>query len=153
VPDATNKSPGQGHLTMKIAIIGSRDFNDYTLFKLKCLKLLSQSDISKITIISGGARGTDRMAERYAREMGIPLKVINAEWDILGKKAGMIRNEEVLLLCTHVIAFWDGSSPGTRHVIIKAKILNKKLRVVRIKTGAPASHINPQGSGLFYENK
>lgn len=93
------------------------------------------------------------MAERYAREMGIPLKVIKPEWDILGSKAGMIRNEVVLSLSTHVIAFWDGSSPGTRHMIIKAKKLNKTLRIIRIKDGVPASHINPQGSGLFHENK
>jgi predicted Rossmann fold nucleotide-binding protein DprA/Smf involved in DNA uptake len=55
---------------MKIAVIGSRDFNDYD-FLSESLKFLSSND----TIISGGARGADSLAERYAKENQINFVV------------------------------------------------------------------------------
>ena len=142
---------------MKVAIIGSRDFSDYRLLKQKCNLILSGSE--SFTILSGGARGTDRLAERYAREKDIPILIYKPDWIEHGRKAGMIRNNQILLFCTHVIAFWDGKSPGTKHMIIQSKILGKKLRIVIIEasqnssTGAPQAIINPQGSGELNESK
>ena len=114
---------------MKIAIIGSRSFTDYELFKAKCDTILSNS--KSITIISGGAKGTDRLAERYAAEKNIPIHIYKANWDLHGKSAGMKRNVLMLNDCTHVIAFWDGNSPGTLHMISQARINGKILRVIK----------------------
>jgi len=114
---------------MKIAIIGSRSFTDYELFKVKCDNILSNS--RSITIISGGAKGTDRLAEKYAAEKNIPILIYKANWDLHGKSAGMKRNVLMLNDCTHVIAFWDGNSPGTLHMISQARINGKKLRVIK----------------------
>ena len=114
---------------MKIAIIGSRSLTDYELFKAKCDTILSNSE--SITIISGGARGTDRLAEKYAAEKSIPILVYKANWDLHGKRAGMKRNVLMLNDCTHVIAFWDGNSPGTLHMISQAQINGKGLRVIK----------------------
>jgi len=114
---------------MKIAIIGSRSFTDYELFKAKCNAILSNS--KSITIISGGAKGTDRLAEKYAAEKNIPILIYKANWDLHGKSAGMKRNVLMLNDCTHVIAFWDGNSPGTLHMISQARINAKKLRVIK----------------------
>ena len=134
---------------MIVAIIGSRTFSDYRFFRNKCNQLLALSDQTTMTIISGGARGTDRLAERYAREKAIRIKVYQAEWEILGKTAGFIRNDLMLIDCTHVIAFWDGCSHGTRHMVVKAKLMKKQIRVVIIKNQEPARILNPQGSGFF----
>jgi hypothetical protein len=142
---------------MKVAIIGSRDFSDYRLLRQKCNLILSS--LESFTILSGGARGADRLAERYAREKGLPILIYKADWIEFGKQAGMIRNNQILLFCTHVIAFWDGKSPGTWHMIIQAKILGKKLRIVRTDTeekyvtGAPVAKENPEGIGRGHENK
>jgi len=114
---------------MKIAIIGSRSFTDYELFKVKCDTILSNS--KSITIISGGAKGTDRLAEKYAAEQNIPILIYKANWDLHGKSAGMKRNVLMLNDCTHVIAFWDGNSPGTLHMISQARINGKGLRVIK----------------------
>jgi len=114
---------------MKIAIIGSRSFTDYELFKVKCDAILSNS--KSITIISGGAKGTDRLAEKYAAEKSIPILVYKANWDLHGKSVGMKRNVLMLNACTHVIAFWDGNSPGTLHMISQARINGKGLRVIK----------------------
>ncbi|MBW6491881.1 MAG: DUF2493 domain-containing protein [Lentimicrobium sp.] len=113
---------------MIVAIIGSRSFNNYELLKERCNYFLSSS--YGYTIISGGAAGTDKLAERFASEMKIPITVYRADWQKHGRKAGMLRNAEMLENCTHVIAFWDGKSPGTANMIECAKY--KHLRIVKI---------------------
>ena len=115
---------------MKVAIIGSREFTDYELLKRKCDGILK--NIQCPTIISGGAKGTDQLAERYARENNFPIIIHKPNWYTDGKRAGMKRNISILKECTHVIAFWNGISPGTEHMIRYSKIYKRELRIVVI---------------------
>ena len=53
---------------MKLAIIGSRDFNDYEFL---CDEL--KPYLHKITlVISGGAKGADSLGEKWAKDNNIP---------------------------------------------------------------------------------
>lgn len=114
-------------------IVGSRTFMDYELLKRKCDHLLqNQKDI---LIVSGGAKGADFLAEKYAKEKGYVLKVFRADWDKNGKAAGYIRNEEMhKFIATFekrgVIAFWDGSSKGTAHNFDLAKKYNNQIKII-----------------------
>jgi hypothetical protein len=114
---------------MKIAVIGSRKFNDYLLLK---------SELDKIpnieTIISGGAKGADILAEQYAIENNIELIVFKADWARYGRAAGPIRNKEIINASDYVVAFWDGKSKGTLSSINIAKnILSvSKIKIVKI---------------------
>ena len=76
------------------------------------------------TIISGHARGADQLAEKYANEKNIPLEVYPAEWDVYGKSAGVIRNQEMLDegLPDLVVAFSGGK--GTAHMVKIAQKAN-----------------------------
>jgi len=112
---------------MKVAIVGSRSFQNYELLKERCDYFLCNS--YGVTIISGGAAGADKLAEKYAAERKFPIEVYKADWKTHGRKAGMIRNITMLENCSHVIAFWDGKSPGTASMIEGAKY--KFLRVVK----------------------
>lgn len=116
--------------SIQIAIIGSRTFSDYHTFSKKCTSILS--NLTSFTIISGGARGTDTMAERYASENNIPILIYRADWDNDGKSAGMKRNMAMLNDSTHVIAFWDSKSSGTRHMIYNAQHQHLKIRIILI---------------------
>ena len=40
-----------------------------------------------------------------------------ADWEQYGPRAGYIRNSEMAKVATHLIAFWDGRSKGTKHMI------------------------------------
>jgi hypothetical protein len=113
---------------MKTAIIGSRGFTDYNFFS-KVIDVYRE-DIS--LIISGGARGTDKMAEQYADEHNIPKRILKPDWDWFGKKAGMIRNQDIIKGSEFVIAFWDGTSKGTENAITLAKRFKKQLEIYRI---------------------
>ena len=111
---------------MKLAIVGSRDFTDYGIM-CEYLKKYSPS-----TVISGGARGADTLAERWARENNIPCTVYEADWERLGKAAGKIRNSDIVSAADRLIAFWDYVSPGTHDSIKKANKKGIPVEVVNI---------------------
>jgi len=126
---------------MKLAIIGSRNFNDYNLVIAETLKL------NPTEIISGGAKGADTLAEWFCREY---LKkepiVFLAKWDDLSAEpccikenrygklynclAGFNRNVDIVDACDIVLAFWDGKSKGTKHTIDLATQANKPVVIV-----------------------
>jgi hypothetical protein len=116
---------------MRIIIAGSRDFNDQKTVDEAVDKFINQLPCSKIQIISGGARGADRLGENYARARHYELKIFPARWDRYGKRAGYIRNEEMAENADALIAFWDGKSPGTKHMIDIAR--DKGLNVTVIQ--------------------
>jgi hypothetical protein len=95
---------------MKVGVIGSRTFIDYELLE----KTLDGLEIS--SIVSGGARGADSLAEKYASSRGIELIVFNADWSI-GKRAAAIRNIKIVEGSDLIVAFWDGNSKGTKMTI------------------------------------
>jgi hypothetical protein len=112
---------------MKVIIAGSRNFNDYNLLKSSCDNLLTQ--FNNIEIVSGTARGADKLGERYAREKGYSIKEFPANWN-LGKSAGYIRNDEMAQYADMLIAFWDGTSKGTKHMIDLANKRSIKVEIV-----------------------
>jgi len=113
---------------MKVIIAGGRFFNDYDLLCRKADKILSRQ--SEIEIVSGAARGADKLGERYALERGYPVKRFPADWGTYGKRAGYIRNEEMGEYADALIAFWDGRSRGTKHMIDIAEKQDLLLRVI-----------------------
>ena len=116
---------------LKVAVVGSRGFRDYEFFENRLDFFLSQTD-EQIEIVSGGARGTDKMAEEYARAKGYWLQVFPADWGQHGKKAGYLRNVEMANYATHFIVFWDFGSPGTRHMLRIIGERGKPFRLVRV---------------------
>jgi len=68
-------------------------------------------------VIHGGARGVDLAAGVWAANKGYEVEVHTAEWDELGKKAGFVRNSEMVGLADAAIVIWDGESRGTRHTL------------------------------------
>lgn len=110
---------------MKIAIVGSRNFNNYS-FLADALNLFYIPD----EIISGGAKGADTLADNYAENNGIKFTVFKADWNKYGKSAGFIRNRSIVNAADMIIAFWDGKSRGTKDTIDKAATLKKPTFIV-----------------------
>jgi len=116
---------------MKLAVIGSRGFHDYEFLKLEIKKFLQENNFTLTKIISGGAKGADKMAEYYATEYSIPITIFFPDWDKYGKSAGFMRNEQIINTADAVIAFWDGTSKGTLGSINLSKEKNKILKIVQ----------------------
>ncbi len=123
---------------MKVAIVGSRGL---------------VADISEFIpketteIISGGAIGIDKCAEKYAKQNNIKMTVIKPNYKEYGRRAPLIRNLEIIDKADLVIAFWDTKSNGTRFVIEKCRERQKNIKiftsekkdVIKLKNGTLVS--------------
>ena len=115
---------------MKLIVAGSRDFNDYGLLKTSIQENFQRCEVEEI--VSGIARGADTLGEQFAREYGIPIKQFPANWDLYGKSAGYRRNAEMANYADALIAFWNGESKGTMHMINLAKEKNLKVVIISV---------------------
>lgn len=121
-------------MTIRLCISGSRGFSSMHLVRDFVAALPSY-----VTVVHGGARGVDTVADAAARARGLAVDVFQADWDGLGRRAGPVRNAAMLCTCDRLVAFWDGTSPGTRHAVSAALTL-----------GIPTVVVGPAGevSGL-----
>ena len=99
-----------------VIIAGSRGFNNYLLL-VKELDLILPEFGDEVTIVSGGARGADTLGERYAQERNLPIHRYPADWNAYGRRAGLLRNAQMVEESDGLVAFWDGTSRGTKHTI------------------------------------
>lgn len=81
------------------------------------------------TVIHGGCRGADMMADEAARSLGLSVEVFPADWNKHKRKAGPIRNRQMAEKCSRAIAFWDLESAGTRDAIQQVLLLRKTCDV------------------------
>ena len=88
---------------MKLAIIGSRGFGDYSLLNQATLTYLNGVDVTEV--ISGGAKGADSLGARWAKENSVKLTEFIPDWDKHGKRAGFLRNEDIVKAADFVLAF------------------------------------------------
>lgn len=112
--------------SFRVIIAGSRNFDDYDTLKKVCNFMLSNK--KEVQIISGTAKGADKLGEQYALEKGYSINYFPADWS-KGKSAGYIRNELMAQNADALIAFWDGNSKGTKHMIDLAKKYNLKTKI------------------------
>jgi hypothetical protein len=113
---------------MRVIIAGSRDFNDYELLKSNVYNILKDEtmknnsmNFGSFEIVCGKARGADTLGEKFGKEFGLTIKYFIPDWNGLGKSAGYVRNSDMAKYAKVnngvLIAFWDGESKGTKHMI------------------------------------
>lgn len=124
---------------MKIAVVGSRKYTDQEKFAEELHKILKpfEDDATPITILSGGAKGVDQMAQRYAATHAYdfvlfkPYHLIdpNVEYS---PKYFFTRNKQIADNADLVVAFWDGESSGTRHIVEYCQRNRKSYKKVKL---------------------
>lgn len=124
--------------TFHCLIVGSRNFNDYNLLKIKTITALKKyiKEGYDIEIVSGGAKGADFLASKLAIDYKFRYKEFPADWNKYGKQAGYIRNKEMHEYIANfpnrgVLAFWNGESKGTQHSFELAADYNNQIRIIR----------------------
>ncbi len=132
--------------SLTIVITGSRSLSTQPGFLgyLHADLSLLKSTYDEVRLIHGTAMGVDRTAGRVADSMDMPVKGMPADWDTFGKRAGYVRNEEMLDFALKyqsessedmdvlVLAYWDMESPGTAHCIESARKRDMKVCIRRI---------------------
>lgn len=114
---------------MKTIIAGSRNITNYEALQ----HAVTKSQFTITEVVSGGARGADKLGEDYAHNNSLQLTTMPADWNAHGKRAGYLRNEEMANYAEALIALWDGHSSGTKHMINLAKRKGLKVFVLLVQ--------------------
>jgi hypothetical protein len=117
---------------MRLAVVGTRTFERVDLVEAHLDRW--RSEHSPLIIVSGGAPGADRLAAAYALRHHLELIQFRADWAQHGRRAGAIRNRQIVDAAEALVAFWDGQSPGTKITLDMA-----------IRRGIPATVVTPDG--------
>lgn len=114
---------------MRTVIAGTRAICDYEVLK----QAISESGINITKVLSGDARGVDKLGIQWAREHNIPVQRFKPVWyDNEGnfkRWAGFDRNTDMAKACEALIAVWDCRSKGTKHMIDAATRMGRMVFV------------------------
>jgi hypothetical protein len=113
-----------GTMGERVAIVGSRDFG-----KAGPIRAYVDALPAGTIVVSGGARGADRIAAEAAARRGLGLVILGAAWGTCGRSAGVRRNTDLVASADRVVAFWSGRSLGTLDTIKKVLEAGKPLEV------------------------
>lgn len=117
---------------MRVIVCGSRRWHDRRAIERRLYDLAIAANGEEITIVHGGAQGADRIAEQEAQKAGLLIEKHPAQWGSLGKRAGLIRNAHMASLGADLcIAFWDGRSTGTAHMMEEARKREIPVEVIQ----------------------
>lgn len=118
---------------MKAIIAGSRNFDDYNLLEQTVRNWFREHNLHRtdVEIVSGTAKGADRLGEQFANKFGLKLTKFPADWNQYGKSAGYRRNLEMAKYADMVFIFWDGQSRGTKMMIDLAKQYNLEIIITK----------------------
>jgi hypothetical protein len=114
-------------VTVRLLVCGGRDFDDQELLD-NALGDVTQTIGRSDVLIHGGARGADRLAGEWAKRFGIPVMVFPADWETHGRRAGYLRNRQMLVEGepTHVVAMPGGR--GTADMLRQARLAGVPTR-------------------------
>jgi hypothetical protein len=119
---------------LKVIIAGSRSLNDRPYLIGKAIELSKFVDITEV--VSGNAIGIDRLGEEWAKLNGKKVCRFIADWTSYGKAAGIKRNIQMAKYADALLAIWDGSSKGTKHMIEHMRAIGKPVKVVKVNVHA-----------------
>ena len=114
---------------VKIAVVGSRElhFTNRVINKLASLARYTPD----LKFISGGAKGVDTIVQGFAKAYNFDIEVIRPI-NPANKLDYLFRNVEIITKADKIIAFWNGTSKGTKFVINYAKARNKDVEIIGV---------------------
>ena len=115
----------KGGVSVKLAIIGSRSITD--------VRIADYIPEGVDEIVSGGAKGVDTLAKRYAIENFLKITEFLPQYELYGRAAPLRRNDQIAQYADEALVFWDGASVGTRYTVKAFDRLGKKVTLVKVE--------------------
>lgn len=113
---------------MKLIIAGGRHFCGYKKAE-EFLNETYKDYTGKVEVVCGMAKDADEVGRQIALTSKMKVHEFPAEWDKYGKSAGYKRNVVMANFADELVAFWDGKSKGTQHMIDIMQALNKPVHI------------------------
>jgi hypothetical protein len=127
---------------MKVIIAGSRDITNYKIVE----QAIKDSGFKITEVVSGCAKGVDKLGEEYADHKMLPVKKFPAKWKDMSqpciiaenqygpynKLAGINRNKEMGKYSDALVVVTNGSD-GTQNMIETAKELGLMVYIHKIE--------------------
>ena len=110
---------------MRVIVAGSRSIRDRRVVE----KVIAESEFDISELVSGGAKGVDRLAEDWANASGVAVRMFRPDWHRFRRGAGLVRNREMAAYADALVAIWDGESRGTGHMIEAMRARRKPVHV------------------------
>ena len=120
-------------MKLTVSITGSRDYEAFDAMVVSLDSAFAEFRLNgygEFHIVSGGARGADKLAIDYAKLRGYEYTEVFADWKTYHKSAGHRRNVTMAEMVDYGIVFWDGISKGTRNMIDALEARNKPVKIV-----------------------
>ncbi len=114
----------------KVIVAGGRDFDDWD-YLIREMSAFDKWRGGAAEIVSGCAPGADRLGERFAEAWNWHLTKFPADWAKYKRGAGFYRNKQMAEYADVLVAFWDGESNGTKHMIDTALKEGLEVHVYR----------------------
>lgn len=125
---------------MKVAVVGSRQADGQAI-----RQILRYLPANASEIVSGGAQGIDTLASQIAALLGLPMRTFPPDYEQYGKNAPLVRNTAIVRYADLILAFWDGTSRGTQHVVAECIRQQKPVRLISLEdsgsSGLNGSHV------------
>lgn len=100
---------------MKLIIAGSRTFRDIDLVNKYIESGVNRLGKPVSEVVSGTARGVDKIGEMWASTFNLPVKRFPADWS-LGKVAGILRNRRMAEYADAAIVLIQSNSSGSSNM-------------------------------------
>src|SRR4051812_39035813 len=81
-------------MRMRIVVTGGRDYDDITAVDRALTAVHRKHGID--VLIQGGARGADYFCASWAAGHNVPVDSYPADWNRHGKRAGILRNQQMI---------------------------------------------------------
>lgn len=117
--------------TYRVIIAGSRTIHDPVWVALA----MARSRWSPTEVLSGGARGVDRLGESWARARNLPVRLFLASWQRYGALAGPERNGRMARAADALCLVWDGLSSGSGDMRRRALEMSLDLHELVVPPG------------------
>lgn len=106
-------------MTGKVMVTGSRSWGTMSRDRERVNFHLRLRTRGRTLVHGACPNGADKLADDWARTNDHPVERHPADWNKHGKRAGFIRNAEMVASLDPetdlVLVFWDGESRGTLH--------------------------------------
>jgi len=114
---------------MRVIIAGSRSITDQATVDAA----VEASGFLITEVVSGTARGVDRLGEAWAQARSIPIVRFPADWDKYARAAGPIRNRQMAEYGEALIVVMVPKSRGSLNMVQTMKKFGKPSSVVIIE--------------------